>query len=61
MIKITPARGAPYYMVDHVGNGTFARQDNLRQRHPAADVGDLQFLASGGQPQWFKLSADRGS
>jgi hypothetical protein len=28
MIKITPARGAPYYMVDQVGNGTFARQDN---------------------------------
>jgi hypothetical protein len=29
MIKITPARGAPYYMVDHVGNGNFARQDNF--------------------------------
>ena len=29
MIKITPARGAPYYMVDHLGNGTFARQDNF--------------------------------
>jgi len=28
MIKITPARGAPYYMVDQAGNGTFARQDN---------------------------------
>ena len=27
MIKVTPATGAPYYMVDHMGNGTFVRQD----------------------------------
>jgi len=29
MIKITPARGAPYYMVDQLGNGIFARQDSF--------------------------------
>jgi hypothetical protein len=29
MIKVTPARGAPYYMVDYRGDGTFARQDNF--------------------------------
>src|SRR5512134_3771975 len=28
MIKVTPARGAPYYLVDHRGDGTFVRQDN---------------------------------
>jgi hypothetical protein len=28
MIKVTPARGKPYYMVDQMGNGAFARQDN---------------------------------
>jgi hypothetical protein len=28
MMKITPARGKPYYMVDHRGDGTFSRQDN---------------------------------
>lgn len=29
MIKVTPARGAPYYLVDHRGDGTFTRHDNL--------------------------------
>ena len=29
MIKITPATGRPYYLVDNVGNGTFVRMDNL--------------------------------
>jgi hypothetical protein len=29
MIKITPARGKPYYLVDNRGDGTFARQDSL--------------------------------
>ena len=28
MIKVTPAHGVPYYMVDQIGNGAFARQDN---------------------------------
>lgn len=29
MIKITPARGKPYYLVDNRGDGNFARQDSL--------------------------------
>ena len=29
MIKVTPARGAPYYMIDHKGDGRFSRQDGL--------------------------------
>jgi hypothetical protein len=29
MIKVTPARGAPYYLVDHRGDGTFTRHDNF--------------------------------
>ena len=28
MIKVTPAHGKPYYMIDHKGDGTFVRQDN---------------------------------
>ena len=28
MVKVTPPYGRPYYMVDHKGDGTFARQDN---------------------------------
>ncbi|SRR5258706_15332245 len=28
MIKITPANGKPYYLVDNKGDGKFARQDN---------------------------------
>ena len=28
MIKVTPANGSPYYLVDSQGNGTFTRQDN---------------------------------
>lgn len=28
MVKVTPAHGRPYYMVDHRGDGTFVRQDN---------------------------------
>ncbi len=28
MIKITPANGKPYYMIDNKGDGNFARQDN---------------------------------
>ena len=28
MIKVTPAHGKPYYMIDHKGDGTFIRQDN---------------------------------
>ena len=27
MVKITPAVGRPYYLVDHKGDGNFARQD----------------------------------
>lgn len=29
MIKITPKRGAPYYLVDDIGDGKFARQESL--------------------------------
>ena len=29
MIKITPARGRPYYMIDHRGDGRFTRQDSV--------------------------------
>jgi hypothetical protein len=29
MIKVTPASGTPYYLVDHRGDGTFTRQDNF--------------------------------
>lgn len=29
MVKVTPARGAPYYMVDDRGDGTFSRRDSL--------------------------------
>ena len=29
MVKVTPARGVPYYMVDHKGDGRFSRQDSL--------------------------------
>lgn len=29
MVKVTPARGAPYYMIDHKGDGTFTRQDHF--------------------------------
>ena len=28
MIKVTPAHGRPYYMIEHKGDGTFIRQDN---------------------------------
>jgi hypothetical protein len=29
MIKITPASGKPYYLVDNQGNGNFVRQDSF--------------------------------
>jgi hypothetical protein len=29
MVKITPAAGRPYYMIDHKGDGRFSRQDGL--------------------------------
>lgn len=29
MIKVTPATGRPYYMIDHRGDGRFSRQDSL--------------------------------
>jgi hypothetical protein len=29
MIKITPRDGAPYYLVDDMGNGKFSRQEGL--------------------------------
>jgi uncharacterized protein DUF2782 len=28
MIKVTPANGRPYYMIDHQGDGRFSRQDS---------------------------------
>lgn len=36
MVKITPATGRPYYLVDHKGDGTFARHDayDARTRPP---------------------------
>lgn len=29
MVKVTPAHGKPYYLVDERGDGHFTRQDNL--------------------------------
>lgn len=29
MMKITPATGAPYYLVDQMGNGQFTRLNNI--------------------------------
>jgi hypothetical protein len=29
MMKVTPAHGRPYVLIDHKGDGQFARQDNL--------------------------------
>ena len=29
MMKVTPAHGRPYVLIDHRGDGQFARQDNL--------------------------------
>jgi len=29
MIKVTPKRGKPYYLIDQKGDGQFARQDSL--------------------------------
>ena len=29
MIKVTPSRGRPYYMVDNRGDGQFVRQDSV--------------------------------
>ncbi|HEX4944771.1 MAG TPA: DUF2782 domain-containing protein [Usitatibacteraceae bacterium] len=29
MMKVTPANGRPYVLIDHKGDGQFARQDNL--------------------------------
>jgi len=29
MMRVTPKHGRPYIMIDHKGDGQFARQDNL--------------------------------
>jgi hypothetical protein len=29
MIKVTPASGPPYYLVDEIGDGTFVRRNTL--------------------------------
>ena len=29
MVKVTPAHGVPYYMVDRIGDGKFVRDDTL--------------------------------
>lgn len=29
MLKVTPAHGKPYYLIDRRGDGNFTRQDNL--------------------------------
>jgi len=29
MMKVTPAHGRPYYLIDHRGDGTFSRQDSF--------------------------------
>lgn len=35
MIKVTPAVGKPYYLIDQLGDGTFARKDGLDSNiHP---------------------------
>lgn len=32
MVKVTPAHGVPYYLIDDVGRGDFARRDNYDTR-----------------------------
>ena len=44
MIKVTPAHGVPYYLVDREGDGKFTRDDTRGHQHPPADVGDLQLF-----------------
>ncbi len=29
MVKVTPPHGTPYYLIDHRGDGNFARQDSF--------------------------------
>jgi len=29
MLKVTPPNGRPYYLIDHRGDGTYARQDSF--------------------------------
>ena len=29
MVKVTPPHGVPYYLIDHRGDGTFARQESF--------------------------------
>ncbi len=39
MIKVTPAVGKPYYLIDQLGDGTFARKDGLDSNiHPPMRV-----------------------
>ena len=33
MVRVTPKNGKPYFMVDHKGDGTFAKQDNTLSPH----------------------------
>ena len=32
MVKVTPAHGVPYYLIDDVGRGDFVRRDNFDTR-----------------------------
>ena len=32
MVKVTPAHGVPYYLIDDVGRGEFVRRDNFDTR-----------------------------
>ena len=39
MVKVTPAHGVPYYLIDNVGRGDFVRYDNYRYAHTSARCG----------------------
>ena len=43
MVKVTPAHGVPYYLIDESGRGDFTRRDSYDTRHAPADVGDSQW------------------
>ena len=46
MVKVTPAHGVPYYLIDDVGRGEFRRHDNYDTAHTPADVGDIPVVNS---------------
>ena len=43
MMRVTPAHGRPYVLIDHKGDGQFARQDNLDSGLRVPQWGLLEF------------------